>query len=488
MTVLIVLILPLIGAATAAAVRRYHPAVAVLGVLIAGAEFAVSLEIARECLVRKTVVFGPGDFLRADGLSAVLAAAISGVAFVSLWFGVSYLHRAMAAEHLDNTLLRRYYILAHLFVFTMLLAVTAHNVGVMWVAVEATTITSAFLVGLQHSKASLEASWKYILIGSVGIALAFVGTVLGYFNFVQRVGNTEYALNWTVLRHVAPMLNGDVLRLCFVFVVVGYGTKAGLAPMYTWLPDAHSEAPAPVSSIMSGALLTVALYAILRWKVVVDARLGASYSNHVLILVGTLSVAVAAVLLIRQASYKRMLAYSSVEHMGLMCLGFGLGPLGTLAALLHLISHAAGKSLMFLLSGNILHRYGSTRISAVRGLIRSMPWTGALFLLGGLVLLGMPPFGIFVSEVLLLRAGLTAGHPWVIGLVAVLIVLIFVMFLTHVNRLLYGTPPNGNAQGVSDGPALIPLTLNVAALAVMGLMIPEPVGRLLRQVVEIIHG
>jgi hydrogenase-4 component F len=377
--------------------------------------------------------------------------------------------------------------LTHLFGFTMLLAVTANNVGVMWVAVEATTITSAFLVGLHHSKASLEASWKYILIGSVGIALAFLGTVLGYFNFVQRVGPMEYALNWTVLSQVAGRLNGDVLRLCFVFIVIGYGTKAGLAPMYTWLPDAHSEAPAPISSIMSGSLLAVALYAILRWKMVVDARLGAEYSNRVLLLMGALSVAVAAVLLIRQSNYKRMLAYSSVEHMGLMCLGLGLGPLGTFAALLHMMSHAAGKSMMFLLSGSILHRYGSTRISSVHGLLRAMPWTGALFLLGGLALLGMPPFGIFVSEILLFRAGIISGHPWIVGLMAVLVVMIFISVLGHLNRLLYGSPAPGEMQGESDSPALFPLALNVAALVLLGLMIPDPVTRLLRQVVEMAH-
>jgi hydrogenase-4 component F len=487
MILLILLMLPLAGSLIATLVRPYRAWVAVISVLIAGTEFVAGLAIARACLIHGALSFGPGEFLRADGLSAVLTLVISGVTLVSLWFGASYLHREMAAKRLDDALMRRYYILAHMFIFTMLLAVTANNVGVMWVAVEATTITSAFLVGLQQSKASLEASWKYILIGSVGIALAFVGTVLGYFNFVQRVGHLEYALNWTVLSQVADRLNGDVLRICFVFIVIGYGTKAGLAPMYTWLPDAHSEAPAPISSIMSGSLLAVALYAILRWKVVIDTRLGATYSNRVLILMGALSVAVAAVLLIRQASYKRMLAYSSVEHMGMMCLGFGLGPLGTFAALLHLMNHAAAKSLMFLLSGNILHRYGSTRISAIKGLLNALPWTGGLFLLGGLALLGLPPFGIFVSELLLFRAGLRAGHPWVVGLIVVLILLIFVSFLGYMNRMLYGVPPAGPAHSVSDGPALLPLALNVAALLILGLMIPEPVARLLHQVVEIVH-
>jgi len=368
----------------------------------------------------------------------------------------------------------------------MLLALVANNVGVMWVAVEATTITSAFLVGLQRSKSSLEASWKYILIGSVGIALAFLGTVLGYFNFVQRVGHAEFALNWTVLSQVAGKLNGDVLRLCFVFILIGYGTKAGLAPMHTWLPDAHSEAPAPVSSMMSGSLLVVALYAILRWKIVVDARLGSAYSNRVLILMGTISVGVAAILMLRQASYKRMLAYSSVEHIGLMCVGFGLGPLGTFAALLHMINHAAGKSMLFLLSGSILTCYRSTRISSIRGLLRKMPWTGGLFLTGVLALLGLPPFGIFFSEILLFRAGIQGGRPWTVALLVFFILLIFVSFLGYANRMLYGKELETRSGGKESFGALTPLVLNLAVLTLFGLMIPQPAVLLIRQAVEIL--
>lgn len=486
MLILVLLTMPLAGALLTALARPYRTAAAVASIIFGGAEFAAACAIARGCLAHGAVAYGPGDFLRVDGLAAVFVLAVSGVSWISLWFGMSYLSVAHGDEHLDENQLRRYYALTHMFVFTMLLAVTVNNVGVMWVAVEATTITSAFLVGLHHSKSSLEASWKYILIGSVGIALAFLGTVLGYFNFVQHVGHTEYALNWTVLSQVSSGLNADVLRLCFIFIVIGYGTKAGLAPMYTWLPDAHSEAPAPISSIMSGSLLTVALYAILRWKVVVDARLGTTYTDHVLIIIGALSVVVAAVLLIRQASYKRMLAYSSVEHMGLICLGFGLGPLGCFASLMHLLNHAAGKSMMFLLSGNILHRYGSTRIASIRGLLQAMPWTGGLFLVGGLALLGMPPFGIFFSELLLLRAGLISSHPWLVGLIALLVILIFISFLGYLNRLLYGEAPPAETPQASDSPALIPLACNVATLLVIGVFIPDPVARLLRQATEII--
>jgi hydrogenase-4 component F len=257
--------------------------------------------------------------------------------------------------------------------------------------------------------------------------------------------------------------------------------------MFTWLPDAHSEAPAPISSMMSGSLLVVALYAILRWKVVVDARLGPAYSNRMLILIGTVSLAVAAVLLIRQASYKRMLAYSSVEHIGLMCLGFGLGATGALAALIQMLGHAAAKSMMFLLSGSILARYHSTRISSVRGLMRAMPWTGGLFLLGGLALLGMPPFGLFISELLLLLAGFRQQRPWLMGFVLLLLLVIFISVLRYLNRLLYGHPSEKSAGGDLNRAGLVPLTLNVVVLLLLGFGLPKQLMQLLSQAVEIVQ-
>jgi hydrogenase-4 component F len=482
------LLLPFLAALACWAWRGDPRPLARGSAVTSAAGFVLALVLSRQVLRDSAVGFGPGDFLRADGLSAVLILVVSLVAWISLWYGDGYLRRARDRKELSDAHLRRYYLLTNLFLFTMLLSVTANNVGVMWVAVEATTITTAFLIGLEDSREALEASWKYILIGSVGIALAFVGTVLGYFDFVRRVGETPHALNWSVLSAVAVHLNGDVLRIAFVFVLVGYGTKAGLAPMHTWLPDAHSEAPAPTSSMMSGSLLAVALYAILRWKVVVDACIGSVFTDRMLILVGTLSVAVAALLLIRQVSYKRMLAYSSVEHLGLMCVGAGLGPLGALAALLHMIGHAAGKSLLFLLSGDILEAYGSTRIVAVRGLLRARPLTGALFLLGTLALLGLPPFSLFISEVMIFRAGFLGGRPLVTGLLMLLTLVIFIFLLGYVNRMLHGHPPAElPAASGSLRREKLPLAFHLAVLLSAGVVIPGPLLDLLRQAAGVIH-
>ncbi len=483
----ILLVLPLVAALWALGAPRRGPQAGRAGAALSGAGLLLALGLARQCLADGEVGFGAGRFLRADALSAILVLVVSGVAFVAIACGRGEMDRARAAGTIDDGVVRRYHALTQLFVFTMLLTVLANNVGVMWVALESTTIITAFLIGLRGSKEALEASWKYILIGSIGIALAFLGTVLAYFNFVQRVGEMPFALHWTVLARVAPGLDPDVLRLAFVFILVGYGTKVGLAPMHTWLPDAHSEAPAPISAMMSGALLAVALYAILRWKVVVDACVGSLFSERMLLLVGTGSVMLAAVLLAGQTSYKRMLAYSSVEHMGLCCLGLALGPIGTLAALLHIMTHAASKSMLFVVAGDIAAGYRSAAIGAVRGLARAVPRTGGLFLVGMLALLGLPPFGLFVSEFLLFRAGFLTGHPWVAGLNLALLVWAFVSLLGVTQKMCYGPPAPGEPPTEPPLSARAPLLLNLAVLLGLGIMIPPPLLALLRQAMEIVH-
>jgi hydrogenase-4 component F len=354
----------------------------------------------------------------------------------------------------------------------------------MWVAIEATTIMSAILIPLHRSKASVEASWKYILIGSVGIALAFAGTVLAYFDFVSLLGRREDALNWTLLIDAAPTLHPDVLRLAFVFLLVGYGTKAGLAPMHTWLPDAHSEAPAPLSAMMSGVLLAVAQYAILRWKAVVDAAGGPAFTNQLLTALGLLSIAIGAFSLVRQQSYKRLLAYSSVEHSGLICLGFTFGPAGVFASMLHVVNHALAKSSSFLLAGRILARYRSPEVDRVTGLVRAMPATGPLFAASIAALMGLPPFGLFVSEFLLFRAGFAGGHVAAASAALLLVAVGFVGLAGHLSRMLHGAAPEGLEAG--EGPWILfaPFALSVAAMLVLGLLLPDTIAGIIGRIVE----
>jgi hydrogenase-4 component F len=471
---------PLLAALLALVVVPYRRAVGWTNAVLSLVSLGAALALGRQVAAGTVVVAGWQDLLRVDALSAVLAACVAVVTVLALWLGPGL-------EWDDEPRrARRFQIFINLFTFTMLCAVTSNNVGLMWVAIEATTITSAMLIALDVSKASVEASWKYVLLGSVGIALAFGGTVLAYFDFVRLGDPQDTVLNWTVLRTAAPALHPEVVELAFVFLLVGYGTKAGLAPMHTWLPDAHAEAPAPLSAMMSGVLLAVALYAIIRWKAVVGAAVGSAFPNRLLVILGVLSLAIAAFSLVVQRNYKRMLAYSSIEHMGLMCVGLALGSLGTVAAMLHLMNHTLAKSTMFLLAGRILHRYRTTDIARVSGLLQVMPGTGWLFLAGGLALVGLPPFGLFVSEFAMLRAGFAVGRPWLMGLVLALLTVACVALIAHANRMLYGLPPTGMVSGETASWRLIPLALCIGALIGLGLVVPAPLGTLLAQIAEIV--
>jgi len=483
MTFILLLLPPVLAVLLTFLVRPYRSFVGRVNALLSLASFGAALTFAARAIAgREAPTYGPGELLRADSLSALLMVCVTFVGSLALWFSAG-LGRP---DHLSEGQLRRYHIFFNLFIFAMLFAVSANNLGIMWIAVEATTIFSAMLIPLTLTKASVEASWKYILICSVGIALAFVGTVVGYFDFMTASGHTGNALNWTVLLAAAPGLNPDVLRLAFIFILIGYGTKAGIAPMHTWLPDAHSEAPSPLSATMSGVLLAVALYTIIRWKIVVDVALGSAFTNQLLIALGVLSLALAAFSLVIQHNYKRMLAYSSIEHTGLMCIGLALGPLGVFAMLLHLISHTAAKSMMFILAGEVLHRYHTTELARVSGLLKTMPRTGVLFAGGLLAIIGLPPFGIFIAEFALFRAGFAAGRPWLMGAVLILLAVAFVSLIRHLNGMLYGAPPADVTQGEGADWRFAFLTVNVVALVMLGLALPGPVAALLNQIVAIV--
>ena len=473
---------PLAAALAAAVVRPYRRAVGWACAVLSLAPVGAAVALWAAVLAGAAPTSGPGELLRADALSALLALCVSGAGALAAWLGPG-LGRD---EEYDAAQARRFRVFGSLFTGTMLLAVTANNVGIMWVAIEATTITSALLIPLHVTKQSVEASWKYVLIGSVGVALAFVGTILAYFDFVSLVGREPGALNWTVLVARAPALHPEVMQLAFVFLLVGYGTKAGLAPMHTWLPDAHSEAPTPLSAMMSGVLLAVAMYAVVRWEAVVNAAVGTGFTDALFLILGLLSLGIAALSLVVQRNYKRLLAYSSVEHTGLVCVGLALGPLGTFAAMLHLVNHALAKTMTFFLAGRVQRRYGSTEIDRVAGLLTVMPWTGTLFAAGMLAIAGLPPFGLFISELALVRAGFAAGRPWAMGLVLLFLVVAFVAVVGHLNRMLYGRPPAGVAEGEGgDAWALVPLGACAAVLVALGLVLPAPLVGLLDRIVEI---
>jgi hydrogenase-4 component F len=427
--------------------------------------------------------FVSGDTWRLDALSALFALLVSGVCTLAIWAGPGF----TAAEAAAQAQARTFRIYANLFTATMLLAVTTSNLGVMWVAIEATTISSALLIPLHRTASSLEASWKYLLIGSVGIALAFTGTVLAFVDYSSAGGAAEAALHWPSLLAAAPTLHPEVARLAFVFLLVGFGTKAGLAPMHTWLPDAHAEAPAPLSAMMSGVLLAVALYAIARWKAVIDLAAGTPFTDTLLLIVAVITIAVGSLSLLAQRDYKRLLAFSSIEHMGLACFGLALGPAGMFAALLHLTVHAAGKSAAFLLSGRVLARFRTHEIDGASGLLAAMPITGGLFAAGAVALAGLPPFGLFLSEVLLVRAGWLAGHEIVTGGVLMLLLVAFASIAWQLHRLLFGTPAAGVSIGERLGWSMVLVAVPLAGLAWAGVSLPARAQVLIERAVAVLR-
>lgn len=447
-------------------------------------------------IVREVLLFGRStsldNWLYADALSAVTLLVIAFVSCTAALASVGYLREDMREQ--DTTQgqglrqLKRYYVLFHLFVFSMLVVPISNSLGVLWIAIEATTLASLFLVSFYGTSEALEAAWKYVIIGSVGIALALFGTILTYYSAVQVLG-TSYDLNWSVLAPVAARLNPSVMRLALLFILVGYGTKSGLAPMHTWLPDAHSEAPSPISALLSGVLLNCAMYGILRYYALAIPSLGQAYPTALLLGFGLLSLLVATLLIFQQRDYKRMLAYSSVEHMGIVALGIAFGgALGLYGALLHILNHAVTKSLMFFGSGQVLLKYETKTISRVSGIITLMPITGTLLLVGGLALTGSPPFSIFVSEFSILSAGFQRGYlPEAIAML-VMIALIFIGILFSLNSMIFGKAPVVEKTGEISILNLVAMGLSVVVIVTLGIFIPTPLTTLLHQAAGVLGG
>ncbi|RQX09260.1 proton-conducting transporter membrane subunit, partial [Micromonospora inaquosa] len=444
LTLYLPLLAPLAAAGAAAALGRR--VAAWIGLAAAAAILAAGGALAATVTDAQPVTAG---LLRADALTAFMLIVIGAVATVACWASVHHLADEATTGSGDPATERRYLILVQLFLAAMSLAVLADNLGLLWVAVEGTTIVTAFLVGHRRTRASVEAAWKYVVLCSVGIGIAFLGTVCVYAASVAAGAHGTAALNWTHLAAHTASLDPDLTRLAAGLILLGFGTKAGLAPMHAWLPDAHSQAPAPVSALMSGVLLSVAFYAILRYKTITDAVLGPTYARALLLVAALASLAVAALLLISQRDYKRMLAYSSIEHMGLVALGTAIGSrLAITAVLLHILGHGLGKAVAFCGAGQLLTTTGSTRIAAVRGLAGRHPALAGSLGLALLALLGLPPFSLFASELGIARAGLAAGHGWAIAVAFALVLISFAALARHGAGMLLGPPD----------PSLIPIS------------------------------
>lgn len=419
-------------------------------------------------------------WLHLDGLSALFLAILGVIGFLTGLYSVGYMNHEVNSGEISVVTLCRYYGFFHLFLFTMLLVITSNNLIVMWAAIEATTLSSAFLVGLYGQRSSLEAAWKYIIICTVGVAFGLYGTVLVYANAASVMARPGDAIFWTEVLQHAGELDGTLMHLAFIFVIIGFGTKTGLFPMHAWLPDAHSEAPSPTSALLSAVLLNCALLVIVRYAMIVTAAIGPTFVQTLLLAFGLLSVAVAAFLILVQRDMKRLLAYSSVENMGLVAVALGIGgPLGVLAALLHTLNHSLAKTLLFCGSGNVLLKYGTRDMDAVKGILRVTPLTGALLAGGALALGGMPPFNVFVSEFMTVTAGIAGGHPWLTALLLFLLTVVLAGLVRMVAGTVLGSRPEAVSQGELGILTTAPMVILLALMLVMGTHIPQPVTRLL---------
>ena len=429
-----------------------------------------------------------GGFLRADALSALVTGLTAFVALACGVYAVGYLREEERAGKVTARLLHRYYVLTPIFVGAMMAVPLVNNLGLMWVAIESTTLASVLLVRFYNQKSSLEAAWKYIIIGSAGIALALFGTVLIYFSAAQVIGeHAENGFNWSVLINVADKCQPAAMKLAFVMALVGYGTKAGLAPMHTWKPDAYAEAPVPSAALLGAAFINCAVYGIMRFSTLAAKCLGHQYPGNLLVLFGVASILVAAPFVLVQRNFRRLLAYSSIDHAGIMvaALGFG-GKLGALGAVLHMVFHAVAKPLLFFCAGNVQQHYGTAQLRKVSGVIRTLPWTGGLFLLATFAVTGVPPFSLFQSEFTTLSAAFAADRVWPAAFFVAGIVTIFAGFLVLMSKLNLGQPAPDAVRGAECPWKLGAMLFVAVPVIVIALALPGPLYELVRRAAQMI--
>ena len=453
MILLILLLIPLAAAAISAAApaRRIMETANLAGF---GLTFAVALFVAARVLAAGPVSLWNG-FLYADHLSALVCLLTASVALVCAVYAVGYLREDERSGVFDDEYgsgalsgLRKYYTLTPLFVAAMLLIAVANNLGVMWVAIEATTLASVFLVTLYGRRTSLEAAWKYAIIGGVGLSMALFGTVLAYYAAHNVPGvRTISGLNWSFLAAHAAQLDKTTMRLAFILALLGYGTKCGLAPMHTWKPDAYSEAPVPAAALLSSATLNCALYGLIRFYILTSGSVGTEFPGTLLIAFGLLSMGIAVPFVLVQKHFMRLLAYCTIDHAGIMVIALGIGGKpAALALMLHMTYHTVAKPLLFLSAGNVYQHFKTDLFAKIKGgVIRVMPVTGAVFFMAILAIIGMPPFSLFQSEFLVVQASFGAGRHVSAALFILFGTGMFTGLLLHAGTLVLGA--GGRAAG-----------------------------------------
>jgi hydrogenase-4 component F len=490
MTTLVILLaccplVTVVAAGLGAGARRAGPAA------VAGGIGALGLAVT---VLVKVVAGGPvralAGFVYVDTLGAFFAFTVALVVLLASLGSLSYIGAEERAGALSPFQVRLYFAAFGLFAALMLASLETGNLGLLFVLIEASTLASAVLVGLEGKASSLEAAWKYVIISSLGVTIALVGTLFLFYSGTGLHLTSNLRLTWPYLYEHAGALSPASLKLAFLLAVVGYGTKVGLVPMHTWLPDAHSEAPSPASALLSAALLNTGMYAIIRFYAIARVGLGSAYVQNTLLVFGFASIVIGVLFMVRRGNFKRLFAYSSVEHMGIIAvaLGFG-GTLGLYGALLHTLNHALGKAVLFLTSGTVVLAGGTREAGRVRGLLTALPVTGTALLLASLAVLGSPPFGLFLSELTIVRAGFTYANPALPALLLLFLVIAFVAFARTTAGMATGEPTAARRPYAAALPrtiAALPLAAGLAALLVLGLWIPTGLDSAIRDAMAVI--
>jgi hydrogenase-4 component F len=478
----LVLGMPLVGTFVLAILgARRHAAEVNVGVSLATLLAAVLLVVR---IIRNGPLLVGHEQFFVDPFNVFLVALTAFVGLTTAVFSRPYMRIEEHHGRLNARRLRLYHSMYQLFMFAMLLALLTNNMGLVWVAMEAATLSTVLLVSLYRTKASLEAAWKYFILCGVGIAQALFGTILLYFAAERTLGRQGMtALLWTHLNAAKADLEPTVMGLAFVFLLVGYGTKVGLAPLHNWLPDAHAEGPTPVSAVLSGLLLNVALYAVIRCKALAVGSIGPMMPGRMLMAFGLLSAVLAAFFLWRQRDIKRLFGYSSIEHMGIITFAFGLGgPVANFAALLHMTVHSLTKSSIFFTAGHASQTAGTQQMDGIRGLVGISPTIGWGLMLGSLAILGMPPFGVFASEFLILTTAMRE-HPWTTPFLLIALGVAFAGIFMKVQPMAFG---ESDAPKLPHSPALVPVFIHLAIVLVLGLYIPPALAEWYRAAARLI--
>jgi hydrogenase-4 component F len=474
--VVAILLIPIAAAGLLALVPDYR-----LGARVNMLACLITLLVALSLFVTETPP--AGTYLVVDELNIVFIALNTFVGFTTSVFSASYIGHELDTGRLTPTYLRFYHAMYQVLLFAMNLALVANNIGLMWVAVEIATLTTVVMVGLYRTHEAIEAAWKYFILGSVGIALALFGTILFYMAAQPVVGEGLDAMTWTVLITRVAEFDGPLINVAFIFILLGYGTKVGLAPLHAWLPDAHAEGPTPISAVLSGLLLNVALYAVLRFKMLMAANPQAIAPGPLMVTMGLVSLVFAAFMLYRRRDIKRMFAYSSIEHMGIITFAFGMGgPLANFAGLLHMVMHSLTKSAIFYAVGHIAQVKGTQKIADIRGLTETHPWLGWGLVIGVVAITGLPPLGIFMSEFLLVTSTF-AREPLLAILLVFGLLVAFGALMLRLSTIAFGTPRGSTAPVKAS---YVPMYAHFALVLIAGVYLPAPLVAWFRHVAALL--